>query len=113
MTTISQEYLEEDAVIRSIRAKAEAIMPEDAKVILFGSRARRDAAPSSDWDILVLLNKEQIEEQDHDDYSYPLWELGWQLNQMIHPIVYSVKEWNKRKGSPFYNNVEQEGIILC
>ena len=46
-------------------------MPKDAKVILFGSRARRDAKADSDWDILVLLNKDKIDEQDHDNYTYP------------------------------------------
>lgn len=112
MTTISSEH-SNNAVIKSIQAKAESIMPKDAKVILFGSRARKDAKVDSDWDILVLLNKEHVVEQDHDDFAYPLWELGWQLNQMIHPIIYSMNEWDKRKGSPFYNNVEQEGIVLC
>ena len=86
MTTISSEH-SNNAVIKSIQAKAESIMPKDAKVILFGSRARKDAKVDSDWDILVLLNKEHVVEQDHDDFAYPLWELGWQLNQIIHPIV--------------------------
>ena len=91
MTTITREHLE-DEVLKSIQKKAESIMPKDAKVILFGSRARRDAKADSDWDILVLLNKDKIDEQDHDNYTYPLWELGWQINQMIHPIVYSMKD---------------------
>ena len=98
MTTITREHLE-DEVLKSIQKKAESIMPKDAKVILFGSRARRDAKADSDWDILVLLNKDKIDEQDHDNYTYPLWELGWQINQMIHPIVYSMKDWNSKKGS--------------
>lgn len=112
MTTVSKEY-QNDEVLNAIQQKASTIMPKDAKVILFGSRARKDAKPDSDWDILVLLNKSKIEEQDHDDYTYPFWELGWQLNQMIHPIVYSINDWEKRKGSPFYENVEAEGIMLC
>lgn len=112
MTTITREHLE-DEVLKSIQKKAESIMPKDAKVILFGSRARRDAKADSDWDILVLLNKDKIDEQDHDNYTYPLWELGWQINQMIHPIVYSMKDWQSKKGSPFYNNVEEEGVMLC
>ena len=111
MTTITREHLE-DEVLKSIQKKAESIMPKDAKVILFVSRARRDAKADSDWDILVLLNKDKIDEQDHDNYTYPLWELGWQINQMIHPIVYSMKDWNSKKGSPFYNNVEEEGVML-
>ena len=111
MTIVTREHLE-DEVLKSIQKKAESIMPKDAKVILFGSRARRDAKADSDWDILVLLNKDKIDEQDHDNYTYPLWELGWQINQMIHPIVYSMKDWNSKKGSPFYNNVEEEGVML-
>ena len=112
MTTISKGHMN-DEILNAIQQKASSIMPEDAKVILFGSRARKDAKPDSDWDILVLLNKSKIEEQDHDDFTYPFWELGWQLNQMIHPIIYSVNDWLKRKGSPFYENVEKEGIIIC
>ena len=38
MTTITREHLE-DEVLKSIQKKAESIMPKDAKVILFGSRA--------------------------------------------------------------------------
>lgn len=112
MTTISKEHMN-DEVLNAIQQKASTIMPKDAKVILFGSRARKDAKPNSDWDILVLLNKEKIEEQDHDNFTYPFWELGWQLNQMIHPIIYSINDWTKRKGSPFYENVESEGIVIC
>ncbi len=112
MTNIPKEYLN-DEVLKAIQLKASAIIPEGAKVILFGSRARKDAKPDSDWDILVLLNKNKIEEQDHDNFTYPFWELGWQLNQMIHPIIYSIDDWAKRKGSPFYENVESEGIVIC
>ena len=87
MTTITREHLE-DEVLKSIQKKAESIMPKDAKVILFGSRARRDAKADSDWDILVLLNKDKIEEQDHDNYNYTLWELVCLINHMIHTIMY-------------------------
>lgn len=112
MTILAREHLD-DEVLNSIRRKAVSIMPKDAKVILFGSRARKDAKADSDWDILVLLNKDKIEEQDHDDYTYPFWELGWEINQMIHPIIYSLKDWNGKKRSPFFNNVETEGVMLC
>ena len=32
----------------------------NAKLILFGSRARGNAKPDSDWDILILVDKERI-----------------------------------------------------
>ena len=47
MTILKNEHLE-DEVLNAIRLKAESIMPKDAKVILFGSRARRDAKADSD-----------------------------------------------------------------
>ena len=65
MLLVNKEHLE-DEVLKSIQKKAESIMPKDAKVILFGSRARRDAKADSDWDILVLLNKDKIDEQSDD-----------------------------------------------
>ena len=46
----------DDAVIRSIKQAITSIIPKDARVILFGSRARNEAKADSDWDILVLLN---------------------------------------------------------
>lgn len=101
MTTITREHLE-DEVLKSIQKKAESIMPKDAKVILFGSRARRDAKADSDWDILVLLNKDKIDEQDHDNYTYPLWELGWQINQMIHPDSVFDEGLEQQKGQSFF-----------
>ena len=54
MLLVNKEHLE-DEVLKSIQKKAESIMPKDAKVILFVSRARRDAKADSAWDILVLL----------------------------------------------------------
>ena len=49
-------------------------MLSGAKVILFGPQARGDAR--EDWDILILLNKDKVELDDHDYISYPFFELG-------------------------------------
>ena len=42
-------------------------------LFLYGSQARDEARPDSDWDILLLLDKEQLAEVDHDKYVYPLF----------------------------------------
>lgn len=96
-----------------IKDTARAIMPANAKVILFGSRARGDWHNESDWDVLVLLDKDHISERDHELYTYPFWSLGWETDEMIHPIIYTMKEWEKRNGSEFYRNVTSEGIRIC
>ena len=65
-------------------------------------------------DVLVIYDdQDHIDEHEHDRYTYPLWQLGWSINQMIHPMVYTFRQWEQRKGSPFYENVEAEGIQLC
>ncbi|MBR1499830.1 MAG: nucleotidyltransferase domain-containing protein [Bacteroidaceae bacterium] len=83
-----------------------------ARAILFGSRARGDAHRDSDWDILILLDKEQITSTDKEDISFPIFELGWEINEMIHPIMYTVQEWETKNHTPFYKNVMKEGVTL-
>lgn len=100
-------------ILHSIKETVAQVMPTGAKVILFGPQARGDAREDSDWDILILLDKDKLEEADHDKYSYPLFELGWHIDAQIHPLLYTFKDWLKRNISPFYRNVEQDGIELC
>lgn len=82
------------------------------RAILFGSRARGDARPDSDWDILVLLDKDRITNEDMDNISYPIRELGWHLDEMINPIMFTEKEWQSKSFTPFYKNVTKEGVAL-
>ena len=98
-------------ILSEIKKTLRAVAPE-AKAILFGSRARNDAREDSDWDILILIDKDKIGNDDFDDVAYPLVELGWNLNEMITPILYTVREWSKRSFTVFYKNVEQEGVVL-
>ena len=102
---------EETSIPDLIRGKLKIIAPL-AKAILFGSRARGNPAPDSDWDILILLDKEKIEPTDFDSIAYPLFELGWHLNQQFSIKLYTINDWGKRSFTPFYKNVEQEGILL-
>ena len=96
----------------AITGKARQIVPVGAEVILFGSRARGDARDDSDWDVLILLDKDHITNQDIDEYTYPLRELGWLYNQSINAILYTKKDWNKSIASPFRQNVLNDGVRL-
>ena len=86
--------------------------PRKGRAILFGSRARGDARQDSDWDILILLDKDRITADDMDEISYPIREFGWQIDKMINPIMYTNKEWNAKSFTPFYKNVMKEGVVL-
>ena len=103
---------EQEHTLTAIRECLAKNMPSDGKAILFGSQARGTARDDSDWDILIILDKEELLPSDYDNVTYPLVMLGWELGKEINPVMYTTKEWQKYKNSPFYKNVEKEGIIL-
>lgn len=101
-----------DFVIQSIRAKAQEVLPSTATLLLFGSRARGEATEESDWDLLVLLDKDQLDQSDYGTYAFPFTDLGWDMNEMISPHIYARKTWEQQSFTPFYKNVEQDKIVL-
>ena len=98
-------------LLQSIKSVILSVDPK-GKVILYGSQAREDAREDSDWDLLILLDKTRIEESDYERISYPIYELGWKYGQHFSPKLYTVNDWLKRKFTPFFKNVENEGIVL-
>ena len=100
-----------EQIFREIQTLKRQILPNE-KVILFGSQARGDANEDSDWDLLVLLNKEKKAFEDGDIYGYPFAEIGFKYGKAIMAMIYTVKEWEYRKPTPFYKNVVKEGIEI-
>ncbi|MCD8268770.1 MAG: nucleotidyltransferase domain-containing protein [Parabacteroides sp.] len=99
-------------ILNQIKKTLRKVAP-GAKAILFGSRARGDAHVNSDWDILILLDKSKLDATDYDNISYPLVELGWEMNVCISPVMYTLKDWMKYSFSPFFHNVQKDGIELA
>lgn len=99
-------------IIEAITDKARTVVPPHSEMILFGSRARGDAREDSDWDILILLDKDHIRLDDYARYSYPFRELGWDLNLCINVVLFTKKSWQQDAASPFHENVNEEGIRI-
>ena len=99
-------------IFNKIKSLKQQLLPNE-RVILFGSQARGDANPDSDWDLLVVLDKKGKHNwDDFDNYAYPFTEIGWDHGVAINPLLYTQDEWEKRKITPFYKNVENEGIEI-
>jgi predicted nucleotidyltransferase len=98
-------------ILENIRTLKRQILPND-RMILFGSQARGDARPDSDWDLLVVVNSNSTNLDDEIKYSYPFTKLGWTYNIDFNVLLYSENDWKKRNFMPFYKNVLKDGIEI-
>ena len=86
-------------ILQQIKDTLQNVLPTGGRVLLFGSQARGDAREDSDWDILILIDKERINNDDFDNVAYPLVELGWKIGAMIGKkgiLLLFIRMWNKK-----------------
>ncbi len=110
MDRITDERLRK-ALAEIKRALVERIGP-DFRLILFGSRARGDAEPDSDVDLLVILPDAA--------YTFPTREaiydiagdLALEWDYVICPIILSESIATERAGFMVFGAVEREGVPL-
>lgn len=97
-------------LLARIRATIDLIEP-DARVILFGSRARGDARPDSDWDLLVLLDGPVTESRKRRIRDH-LYDLELATNTVISAIVRTKEEWAspRFRQTPLHAEVDRDGI---
>ena len=84
-----------------------------AVVILYGSYARGDERSDSDIDVLILINKNKVTNEDERKVKYPLYEIEFETGHIISPLVLSKNDWETRhRITPFYENIKREGKVL-
>lgn len=83
------------------------------KVVLFGSRARKDAHPSSDLDVLVVLDGPNTKEA-RDQISDCAWEAGFEIGVVVATVVFSRNDWENGpdRSSLLAQAVEKEGVPI-
>ena len=101
---------------KNILAQIKKIVKEkdpSAKIYLYGSRSRGNAKSESDWDLLILLNRDEISLELEREITYPLYDLEFETGEIISPMLYTENEWNTKYSiTPFYRNVMREGQML-
>ena len=84
------------------------------KIILYGSYARGDYNDYSDIDIMILTDFSDMEiEEYRDKISDIAFDIELNTGYIISPILRNIDIFNMRTNYiPFYQNVEQEGVVL-
>jgi predicted nucleotidyltransferase len=91
------------------------IHDKDPKALayLFGSRARGDFKPGSDWDILILVDDVRVTNEIEDNFRVALYDIELESEQIISTFIYTKDYWkNTLIFSPLYKTVNREGILL-
>lgn len=86
---------------------------KNAEIYLFGSRARGDFHPDSDWDILVLTDIKKITFDLEKEFRDPIFDIELETGEVISLLVYSKKDWETKQNiSPLFMNIRNEGMRI-
>jgi len=104
--------MDRQTVIDRIKEVAAQTLPPGSTVYLYGSQARGDSRPDSDWDLLILLDKPERSSKDWELYGWPFTEMGWDIDEDISARTYTKEQWRNGPHSMFYFNVEEDKKLL-
>jgi len=97
-------------ILSAVKQKITEIDP-DAKVILFGSRARYDFHNESDWDFLILT-KLVVTQDLKNRISDSLFETELETDSILSGIVQNSDFWNSISSAPIFKNIAKNGIEI-
>ena len=84
----------------------------DARVWAFGSRVRGDAAPDSDLDVCIVVDR--LDEQRDREISGIAWEVGFVNDVVISTVTFSRQEFaaGPLAVSPIVTSILHDGIAV-
>jgi len=84
-----------------------------AEVILYGSRARGDNKRDSDWDVMILLNRKNVDKKTEQAFRHHLLDIELEIGVPISVFVYSKSDWEgKFSITPLFRSIKKEGISI-
>ena len=84
----------------------------DAQIWAFGSRARGDARPDSDFDICIVVDS--LNPTVKQKISHIAWEIGFNHERLITTVKYARNQFNQGPCSisPLVQTIRHEGIAV-
>jgi uncharacterized protein len=99
-------------IIQLIRQKVNEI-DNTAEVILYGSRARGDNRRDSDWDVMILLKRKDVDKKVEQTFRHHLLDIELEIGVPVSVFVYSKSDWEgKYSITPLFRSIEKEGILI-
>jgi predicted nucleotidyltransferase len=100
------------ALLKEVKRRILEHVP-GAKVFLYGSAARGEATPDSDYDVLVITPQKLTTEERRQVYhaTYPVES---EADAIVSLSFFSQEQWDApmNRASPFYKNVIAESVGL-
>ena len=105
MTSLEKNILDKFKLLLMKRVKLHYL-------VLFGSRARGDAEPDSDMDVLVVVDELTKEVEDY--ISDCAWEASFKHGIVMVSIVFSINERDRspERSSLLAEAIREEGIFI-
>jgi uncharacterized protein len=104
--------LDKKEILEKIIRVADKNAP-DSEIYLYGSRARGDARKFSDWDLLVLLNRQNISFDIETKFMDAFYEVELETGEVISPLIYTKTDWQENhRITPLFENIQKEGIRI-
>lgn len=102
-----------DEQIRRLVKNAILSVEPKATIILYGSRARGNAAPDSDWDFLILVDG-PVDDARRDRLRHQLFPLELEYDLTLTAFLYNRSVWESQRyrASLYRQNVERDGVTL-
>jgi predicted nucleotidyltransferase len=102
----------EKKALREIKRRVSGIFSVK-QYILFGSKARGEAAIDSDIDLLIVTEKE-LEHSERHRISNEITHINLEFGTLFSFITICEQEWNSEMFSlmPIYDNISRDGVTV-
>jgi predicted nucleotidyltransferase len=107
---VSRAIITDPVLVRFREALAELYGDRLERVVLFGSRARGDARPDSDYDVAVFLREMDVRFRELDRLAHLGTDLLDASGEVVNAVAYPAGAYNDR--TPLMREIRLEGVDI-